>query len=276
MSKIHHLNCGTLCPQSALLINGTGSLFKRARMVCHCLLIEGSKGLILIDTGIGLHDIDAPGRLGPLMNEVIHPVYDRNETAIEQVKNLGFAPEDVRDIIVTHLDPDHAGGLADFPHATVHVHEEELKAALEKWAPSSLRYTARQWKHSVNWQTYTSEGERWFGFEAVKDLKGISEEILLIPLIGHTPGHSGIAVKVDGKWLLHCGDAYFFYKQIQGWFPESPPALGLFQLVDQWNLLSWTKNLFRLRELYQKHREEIAIFCSHDPVELDSFLAQTL
>ncbi len=38
--KIHHLNTGTMCPMGRRLVNGTGSLFQRARMVCHCLLIE--------------------------------------------------------------------------------------------------------------------------------------------------------------------------------------------------------------------------------------------
>jgi glyoxylase-like metal-dependent hydrolase (beta-lactamase superfamily II) len=36
-----------------------------------------------------------------------------------QVQRLGFDPRDVRHIVLTHLDFDHAGGLDDFPHATV-------------------------------------------------------------------------------------------------------------------------------------------------------------
>jgi len=45
---IHHLNCGTLCPHGARLITGEGSLLGVARMVCHCILIEGAEGLVLI------------------------------------------------------------------------------------------------------------------------------------------------------------------------------------------------------------------------------------
>ena len=48
-------------------MNGTGSIFQRARMVCHCLLAETDDGLALVDTGIGLDDIADPPRMGPQM-----------------------------------------------------------------------------------------------------------------------------------------------------------------------------------------------------------------
>ncbi len=62
--RIHHLNTGTMCPIGRRFVNGTGGIFQRARMVCHCLLVETSDGLALVDTGIGLDDIAQPQRLG--------------------------------------------------------------------------------------------------------------------------------------------------------------------------------------------------------------------
>ena len=38
--RVHHLNCGTMCPIGAKAVNGTGGLFEAGRMVCHCLLVE--------------------------------------------------------------------------------------------------------------------------------------------------------------------------------------------------------------------------------------------
>ena len=61
---VHHLNAGTMCPMSARLVNGQGGLFKRARLVCHVLLLETEDGLVLVDTGLGLGDIAKPERLG--------------------------------------------------------------------------------------------------------------------------------------------------------------------------------------------------------------------
>src|SRR6202035_1950636 len=90
-------------------------------LVARCLLIEDSSGLILLDTGFGAKDIATPSRLGPA-RFVIEPRLDPAETALTQVKAVGHDPAEVRHILVTHLDLDHAGGLADFPNAEVHLH----------------------------------------------------------------------------------------------------------------------------------------------------------
>ena len=48
------------------------------------------------------------------------------DTAVRRLEQLGSSTDDVRQILMTHCDPDHAGGLADFPNAKVHMAEEEL------------------------------------------------------------------------------------------------------------------------------------------------------
>jgi glyoxylase-like metal-dependent hydrolase (beta-lactamase superfamily II) len=105
---------------------------------------------------------------------------------------------------------DHAGGIEDFPDATVHLVGAELDAARSQngWLDRQ-RYRPRQWDRNVNWQCYTPEGERWFGFSCVRELVGMPPEILMVPLAGHTLGHCGVAVRGPEGWLLHAGDAYF-------------------------------------------------------------------
>lgn len=44
--RVHHLNCGTMRPFGGRLVDGTGSVLRRAEMVCHCLLLETSGGLV--------------------------------------------------------------------------------------------------------------------------------------------------------------------------------------------------------------------------------------
>jgi len=107
--KVHHLNCGTLFPL------GCGEL------VCHVLLVETANGLVLIDSGFGLKDCGDPaGRLGPA-RRFIRPILNDTEAAVNQVERLGFRCDDVRHIVVTHFDPDHIGGISDFPDAQIHV-----------------------------------------------------------------------------------------------------------------------------------------------------------
>ena len=54
--RIHHINCGTSRPRGARLLNGEGGFFEPARMVCHCLLIEGNDGLVQAQIIAFAHD----------------------------------------------------------------------------------------------------------------------------------------------------------------------------------------------------------------------------
>ena len=129
--RIHHLSTGTMCPIGKRLVNGTGSLISRAQLVCHCLLIETNDALALVDTGIGLDDIAEPMRLGRRGVRQTSPRLDPAETATRQIKALGYSPTDVRRLLLTHLDRDHAGGIADLPRAAVHVHRREYEMAVQ-------------------------------------------------------------------------------------------------------------------------------------------------
>src|SRR5260370_25790050 len=158
--RTHHLNTGTMCPIGRRFVNGTGGLFERARMVCHCLLIETNDGLALVDTGIGLDDIAQPGRLGRRWLRQTAPRLDPAETAVQQVKSSGYSPGDVRPLLLTHLDRDNAGGIPAFPKAQVHVHRREHEmAVLHKIAAPKGRYIAEQWQHRPDLKFYDQGGD---------------------------------------------------------------------------------------------------------------------
>lgn len=238
-------------------------------MVCHCLLVESESGLILIDTGLGTADVRSPHqRLGKGFIYGVNPLLLQEETAFEQVKKLGFKPEDVQHIIVTHLDVDHAGGLADFPQARVHIFEAEYKAALSrKSLVEKERYRAIQWAHQPHWEIYPESGESWLGFECVRELKGLPSDILLVPLVGHTRGHCGIAIDTGSHWLLHAGDAYFHHDEIHAPRRRCPLLLDAFQSMFQFNGNDRIHNQYRLRDLKQEQGEKVKILCAHDQNE---------
>lgn len=265
--RVHHLNCATMRPYGGRLIDGRGGLFHRATMVCHCLLIETDDGLVLVDTGLGVGDVTDPdATLTPRFRFIAQPVLDIEETAVRQVARLGYDPVDVRHIVLTHLDVDHAGGLPDFPHATVHVHQAEHRAAMARATPAERsRYRPQHWAHGPDWRTYgAADGERWFGFEAVRELDGLPPQILLIPLAGHTRGHSGVAVDLGDRWLLHAGDAIFFHRETDPVRPYCPPGLDGFQRMMETEREPRLANQERLRALARDHGEKVHIFPAHD------------
>lgn len=266
--KVHHLNCGSMCPLGRRLLSGEGGWLSPAHLCCHCLLIEGRQGLILVDTGLGTGDVAHPGRLGAPFNAVVRPRLLMEETALWQVRELGFDPRDVRHIVPTHLDLDHAGGLGDFPQAQVHVFAPELNAAMQRPTLAEKgRYVPAQWAHGPQWVSHAVEGERWLGLSAMRPLPDTDDEVLLVPLVGHTRGHCGVAVKTDTGWLLHAGDAYFFHGEMAA-EPHCPIGLRVFQSLVQTDKPRRLANQRRLRELQQAHHDELTVFCAHDPVEL--------
>jgi glyoxylase-like metal-dependent hydrolase (beta-lactamase superfamily II) len=265
--KIHHLNCATFCPFGGHLMDGMTPGIGLARLVCHTLLIESEQGLILIDTGLGMRDIQHPkDRINSFFKNLVRPVLIENETAYFQIKQMGFHPKDVRHIILTHLDFDHAGGLDDFPNAMVHVMEAERRATKNRNTfVARGRYSLPQLSQEKHWNTYFPEGERWFGFQSVRDLEGLPPEILLIPLYGHTEGHAGVAIKTDAGWLLHAGDAYFFHGEMDTTY-HCTPGLRAYQKFMAANAHLRMSNQQRLRQL-SHHHKDVTIFCAHDAVE---------
>ena len=270
--RIHHLNCGTCCPLGGRLFDGTTDA-ALAHIVCHCLLIETDAGLVLVDTGFGTRDIACPSdRLSPFFIALNNIQLRPEETAIAQLNALGFDPRDVRHIIVTHLDFDHAGGLEDFPHATIHVTTREREVADARRGNALVgrkRYRPQQWDEISEWALYPfGGGERWFGFDAVRDLAGLPPEILLVPLAGHTWGHAGVAIQEDdGRWLLHAGDAYFYRGEIGGVY-RCPPGMRGYQALMEVDRAARLTNQARLRQLARDHKD-VRIFCAHDAVEFD-------
>ena len=263
--RIHHLNCATLCVSGSRLIRGQGGWLETAQLVCHCLLVETNEGLVLVDTGLGLSDIREPRHLGAGFNMMMRPRLNVAETAVSQVKALGFSPDDVRHIVLTHMDLDHAGGLPDFPAAKVHIFAQEYQRAMARpsWHERS-RYRPAQWAHGPQWQVYDEAGEDWFGFRSVRALGDSDGEILLVPLVGHTLGHAGIAVRSGDGWLLHCGDAYFHQNEVRVDDPSCPAGLKLFQRIVAMDNRARLDNQERLRHLAGSHGQEVRLICSHD------------
>ncbi|MCD0476427.1 MBL fold metallo-hydrolase [Flavobacterium sp. EDS] len=244
MKEIYHLNCVKIV--SPVNDNVCG----------HCILIKENDNLILIDTGIGLLDIQQPlERIGQELIDMVGYRFNENQTAIRQIEELGLDPKKVTDCIISHLDNDHIGGLADFPNATVHVGIEEY----ENYNSGNPRYLKAPLSHNPTIKTYKKSDFNWFGFEARKVATNTETEIFLIPLFGHTLGHCGVAFKKDDTWIFYIADAYYMRVELSH---SNHPVNQLARMRAENNNLR-LNSLDKIRTLINEH-PEIEVFGYHD------------
>lgn len=253
--RVHALPCTSMCPPLAGMFNA------HSRFVCTCLLMEAPQGLVLVDTGFGWPDM-AEGRLPALTRAMLGIQRTSEDLAASHIRALGFDPRDVRDVICTHLDVDHAGGLCDFPEARVHVMRSEHDAAQRRG-----RYQPVQFAHGPRWQLHEpGRGEAWKGFGGVRDLVGLPPELLILPLPGHSSGHLAVAVQTAAGWLLHVGDAYYHAATLTE--EAAPWANRLFSRIVDTDAALAQRQRIRLAALARGH-EDVRVVCAHDPTDFD-------
>jgi glyoxylase-like metal-dependent hydrolase (beta-lactamase superfamily II) len=267
--RIHHLDCGNFTPPGGRLLGASASEGGVARLACHCLLVELPDRLLLVDAGVGLNDVRDPlRRIGARMLALTRPQLEPMRTALRQVHSLGFRGEDVREILVTHMDFDHIGGLSDFPHARVHVAHAELQAALRPSRVERQRFRPLQWAHGPDWAAHGAGGERWLGFEEVRPLADLGPDLLRVPLPGHTRGHCGYAIRSEHGWLLHAGDAILDRREL-GFWRHPPVALRAYQRSLAVDVRARKRSRAALAHCHQEHGHEVEILCTHDAAGLE-------
>jgi glyoxylase-like metal-dependent hydrolase (beta-lactamase superfamily II) len=155
------------------------------------LVNTGSK-LVLIDTG-------AAGLFGPTLGKLVG-----------NLKAAGYQPEQVDEIYITHMHPDHVGGLTTpdgkmvFPNAVVRADLREgdywlSKANLDK-APADAKGFFQGAMASLN--PYVAAGK-------LKPFTGATDlvpGVRAIPAPGHTPGHTIYAAESEGQRIVFWGD----------------------------------------------------------------------
>ena len=147
-------------------------------------LIDTGNEVILVDTGL-------PAGTPEEVPDENSPAYTGEDicTYMEAFAALGYKPEQVTKILLTHRHSDHSGELRSFPNAKIYVNEEELGAdelqGLNNIVPVSFTDGA------------------YYNFP---ECQKIAEGIYFIKAKGHTRGNSIIIVEMDGLFYMIHGD----------------------------------------------------------------------
>lgn len=225
--RIHTLHTGKVCVSPDLPFGGEDcppwraaglftSLKNRLWLPVSVYLIEHEQGLVLVDTGWsrsmspeGVLDKRAQIKsLGSrLLQRVNQGVVEKGQTACEQLALLGYAPEDLDYVLLTHLDCDHANGLPDLAGAKRFFVSNDELAGIDANRMARIRYQSK-W-----WEGIALEGFDWNGEEGPHgksyNLFG-DGSVALIAIPGHSSGL--FAVKItgdDGRFVLLTSDGAY-------------------------------------------------------------------
>jgi glyoxylase-like metal-dependent hydrolase (beta-lactamase superfamily II) len=155
-------------------------------------LIDTGTRLILVDAGAGA--MFGPGAGGKL---------------VANLRAAGYDPARIDDVLLTHIHPDHSGGLvsngrAVFPNATVHVGQSDVDLFLDPAHQGGVNgYDKSYFQQAVlSLGPYAKAGK-------LRPFAGVTEilpGIEAIPTPGHTPGHSFYRVQSKGQSIEFVGD----------------------------------------------------------------------
>jgi glyoxylase-like metal-dependent hydrolase (beta-lactamase superfamily II) len=250
---------------SARLMTGRGSLVGGYAVSLTCLLVARPEGLVLVDTGWGSPTVNDPRRFPGTLFALTAgaPCAAAEDTALGRVRALGLRGEDVTDVVLTHLDIDHVGGLVDFPHARVHVSRAEHAARFERRQPfrSWIHDSRPAFAHGPRFcvAAWTDHAELGFGRSA--DVFG-DDSVVLLEANGHTPGHAAVLVRASAQLLLHAGDSFVHHAELDG-EDGLPLGVRLYRHILHEDKPGAQVTLARLRTL-RRERSDVTIVNAHD------------
>jgi glyoxylase-like metal-dependent hydrolase (beta-lactamase superfamily II) len=134
---------------------------------------------------------------------------------IETLRGLGIAPEQVDDVILTHLHYDHAGNVKLLPNATMHLQESELQYATGKY----MQYDLMRHPYAVDDVVDIVRGVYDQRVRFYEGNAQFADGIELVHVGGHTRGLQAVRVRTERGWVVLASDASHFYDNIHNQSP---------------------------------------------------------
>jgi N-acyl homoserine lactone hydrolase len=172
-------------------------------------VIEHPEGIIVVDTGETAR-VEEPGYFPRW-----HPYYRLNvrawvrpeEEIGPQLQALGIQPTDVRWLVLTHLHTDHAGGLHHFPKVEILVSRTEYQLA-SGTAGRVRGYLPNHWPTWLAPHLIDFAPQPFGPFPSSYSLTQAGD-VVLVPTMGHTPGHLSVIVQDGSMCTFLAGDTSY-------------------------------------------------------------------
>jgi glyoxylase-like metal-dependent hydrolase (beta-lactamase superfamily II) len=190
-------------------------------------LIEHPEGLIVVDTGETAR-VSEPGyfpRWHPYFRFGVRERVEPEQEIGPQLRALGFSPDDVRWVVLTHFHTDHAGGLGHFPTGEIlatrtdYTHSRGRRGSVRGFLP-------QRWPE---WFAPTLIDHPDGPFESFAQSTTLTRagDVHLIPTPGHTPGHTSVALEDGDHVIVFAGDASYTEQNMLDVVPDGvSPAMA--------------------------------------------------
>lgn len=150
-------------------------------------VIDTGTEVILVDTGLPAGTPEE----SPDENTMIYTGKDI-KSYMEALKDLGYRPEQISKILITHKHADHTGELKSFPNAKIYVNAEECDADEIKNIKNVI-------------PVHFTDG----AYHNFPKSQKIADGVYYIKAKGHTKGNSLIIAESDGLFYMFQGDVTY-------------------------------------------------------------------
>lgn len=253
------------CRHPACMVTGRPGLASIRFPALVARITHPTRGIFLFDTGYGGALDKARDPVARAYRRLLPYRLEPGQACLHQLQAAGIDRGDVRGIILSHLHPDHAGGLLDFPGIPVHLSRDALatldipglaaRARLGLIAdlfPADLAARALPVESCL-----TSTVSGWPLLAEGADLLG-DGSLIALPLPGHAPGHIGLRLVTEsGREVLLAGDAAWLSVAIRDGLEPLAPARAFLH-----DYPAYRRTLLGLQAL-GRARPDLAIVPSH-------------
>jgi glyoxylase-like metal-dependent hydrolase (beta-lactamase superfamily II) len=189
--QLWRLDCGTIQVSNLDVFSDTFAYVgQKKTLTDSCYLIRHGENYLLWDTGL-------PGELAGTSATSGAFTTSVRARIVDQLRQIGVAPERVNFVGISHAHFDHIGQAADFPKATLLIGAEDYEYS--KKGDAAARFAP-----------WIKGGAKVDALAGDRDVFG-DGSVVILDTPGHTNGHHSLLVKLPRTGnLLLSGDLYHF------------------------------------------------------------------